>query len=258
MAMSMDAFGRHLERFRRALVWRLALLHPRGVDLLPAAQAPMPRHEYAGDGSGQDLIICLPGIGDVGLDFEAHGFVEAAKRGVPGSDLLAVDAHLGYYLRGEFHERLTQDVIEPGRRGYQRLWLAGISLGGFGALSYAERHLGQIDGLILFAPYLGEPTLVGEIARAGGLAHWEPGEVAPGDHGRRVWRWLKQERASAPPRLPIYLGYGARDKFAPAHRLLAKVLSPEQVFMMPGGHDWLTWKQLWLEMLRRGVVNPLA
>lgn len=42
---SMDAVGQHIERFRRALVWRLALLHSRGVDLLPAAQAPMPRHE---------------------------------------------------------------------------------------------------------------------------------------------------------------------------------------------------------------------
>jgi hypothetical protein len=60
------------------------------------------------------------------------------------------------------------------------------------------------------APYIGNRIVAGEIARAGGLAGWSPGELAPDDDERRIWR------SSKPPRiaLRVYLGFGREDRFA--------------------------------------------
>src|SRR5712672_3477612 len=55
------------------------------------------------------------------------------------ADIVVADLHFGYYLRQTAIERLREDVILPARtRGYQCISLVGISLGGFGALYYAE------------------------------------------------------------------------------------------------------------------------
>ena len=41
-------------------------------------------------------------------------------------------------------------------------------------------------------------------------------------------------RAGAPP---LYLGWGAADRFAPAQRVLAEALPPQRVFTAPGAAD---------------------
>ena len=83
-------------------------------------------------------------------------------------------AGLAYVYDGSILDRLRADVIEPYRvRGYRRVWLAGISLGGFVAMGYALRHPGQIEGIVALAPYLGRRTLVQEVAAADWPA-WRP------------------------------------------------------------------------------------
>jgi len=125
-------------------------------------------------------------------------------------------------------------------------------------LHYASEYPGDVDALVLLAPYLGYAPIIGEIATAGGVRQWQPSrEGAGADHERALWLWLQRCVTSELGLPPIYLGYGEDDKFAPANRLLAELLPPERVFTTAGGHDWRTWKQLW-DMFIRARSERLA
>jgi pimeloyl-ACP methyl ester carboxylesterase len=223
---------------------------PRAIVLLPAPTPLAIRQYRCASAPTRDLMILLPGIGDLMEDYEFSGFIEAVMRTGAPADLIVVDAHFGYYLRRTVLERLRQDVVAPARAaGYDRVWLVGISLGGLGAALYATEHAGDLEGLVLLAPFLGNQALLREIAEAGGLRHWQPGEEREDDYQRRLWRWLKRH-ATPGEKLPaLVLGYGDRDQFAPAGRLLAEALPADRVFIVPGRHDWRTWKRLWDALL---------
>lgn len=233
-------------RFKRGLFARLALLHPGFVSLLSTGSPLRRFHEM---GKGRTLIVFLPGIGDMAEDFIKNGIVEDMRMQGVQADAVMVDAHYGYYVKETFFERVTVDVVQWARKkGYESIWLAGVSLGGFGAALYAARHRTHIQGLVLFAPYLGTKTLIDEIRRAGGLAQWEPGTIPDKDYARYLWAWL-QQRAVRNEELPIYLAYGRSDKFAPANQLLSESLPDNQVITLAGGHNWPTWKKLWRALL---------
>lgn len=234
-----------LKRLNRSVLARLSLLVPVFGALVPV-RVPLMRLEYGSQGQSRTLIIFLPGIDDVAEDFERRGFIRELRREHISVDAVAVDAHYGYYAKKALFERITDDVITLAHRaGYERIWLAGISLGGFGAVSYAARHISRISGVILLAPYLGGKALIKEIAEAGGVMKWDPGHVSQNDFQRSLWAWFKNYLPVCKPALPIYIGYGTRDRFAEANMLLADLLPRERVFAIPGRHDWRTWKQIW-------------
>jgi pimeloyl-ACP methyl ester carboxylesterase len=168
-------------------------------------------------------------------------------------DLLVAGAALDYVADGSVLRRLHEEVLAPYcARGYQRIWLAGISLGAFVAMGYALHHPGAVEGIVALAPYLGRRPLVQEIAQAGGLAQWGPTQVRrEDDMDQRLWRWLANPPADAPA---LYLGYGTEDRFAEGHRLLAASLPADRVQTLPGGHDWPPWRRLWSDWLDRGLL----
>jgi pimeloyl-ACP methyl ester carboxylesterase len=248
-----------LKRLNRGVRAKLSLLAPR-FGTLTATPVPLMKLEYAGRRKNRTLMIFLPGIDDVAEDFERRGFIHALRREGVAVDAVAVDAHYGYYAKRALFERITDDVIASAHTaGYEEIWLVGISLGGFGAVSYAARHVSRISGVVLLAPYLGDKALIREITEAGGVKGWEPGHVPEGDFQRSLWTWFKRHvSASAPtmpifkhhvsasdPAMPIYIGYGTGDMFASANALLADILPHDRVFAIPGRHDWRTWKQIW-------------
>jgi pimeloyl-ACP methyl ester carboxylesterase len=192
-------------------------------------------------------MVWLPGAFHFPEDFLEAGFdAKVRSRNLP-LDLVFVDAELEHLGDRSAILRLQRDIVEPARAlGCRSIWLGGISLGGFIALDYAVTHPGEWDGLCLMGPYPGNRMLIEEIARAPGLAAWQPGPLAECDEERRIWRFLQAQRAE--PR-PLYLGYGAADRFAAAHGLMAEALSPESVHVVPGGHDWETWSTLWEHFL---------
>ena len=100
--------------------------------------------------------------------------------------------------------------------------------------------------LCLFAPYLGSHIVTQEIERAGGVAGWDPAQIADDDEERRIWRFLKS--AVRGP-LPIHLGLGREDRFGARHRTLAAALEPSNVDVVPGGHEWPVWRTLWERFL---------
>lgn len=247
-------FAYRLKRLKRNVLAKSALAWPCLLPLLPTP--PLERLDYRGRDEQGSLVIFLPGLGDVAEDFERRGFIDDLREHGVAADAVAIDAHYGYYAGRVIHERITEDVIAAARdSGYRRIWLAGISLGGFGAASYAARHPEHIDGLLLMAPYLGHDPLIREIAGAGGLRHWAPGTVGQDDYQRQLWASLKQRFAAGALPFELHLGYGSGDRFAGANALLAEALPPERVFRTHGGHEWGSWKRIWRSFLAQGQIS---
>jgi pimeloyl-ACP methyl ester carboxylesterase len=222
---------------------------PAPVPMRTLVLTPAPAGNHA-------LIVFLPGRGGTPEEFATAGFDRRlAEHGI-AAEVVSPAASLGYYLRRTIDERLRADVIAPARaRGVTHVWLVGISLGGLGALVYADRHPGEVDAVLALAPYLGDNEVIDEIKAAGGLARWRPAApVAKDDFQRRLWLFLKRY-AAGEQNLPLLcLGYGASDRFAAAHALLAAVLPPERVFTVPGHHDWPTWRALWQKFLATDLL----
>lgn len=200
----------------------------------------------------RSLLVMLPGTKTRPQDLVQYGFVRAVReRGLP-VDVIAAEAHLGYYLDRSLNHHLAHDIIAPVRKNYPRIWLMGISLGGMGALQYARAHPTQIEGVILLAPFLGTRGTIAEVVRAGGLARWQPGAIKADDDERQLLAWIKTY-APAPSSPGIYLGYGQDDRFATASRLLAERLPAARVIAMAGGHDWAAWINLWRHWLAQDL-----
>ena len=196
------------------------------------------------------LVIMLAGVGIEASEFSERGLVGVLHERNPSVDVIATRPDLDLYLDGNLAAALHRDVVDPARmQGYARLWLLGISLGGMGALHYASIHPGEIEGIILLAPFLGTQGTVAEISAAGGLASWSAADSACTAVERRVLLWLKDFVARRPEHPALYLGYGCADRFAEGHRMLAELMPSEHVVTTEGGHDWPTWLALWRRVL---------
>lgn len=234
----------------------------------PRALTPMRLVHLGADGAVQPafarradaLLLMLPGAYSSPEDFQRQGLVAAvAARGLR-VDLCLADAHVGYFQERTVFERLRADVFAPARAaGYRRVDVLGISLGGFCALGHAVRHPGEIDRIVLLAPYLGGRIALAEIEAAGGPRAWQARtpRPAPGsDLEREVWHWLADPRRPASP--PLWLGFGQGDRFGDAHERLRALLPEGRSLDIPGGHDWPVWRVLWQQALARGVLDAPA
>jgi pimeloyl-ACP methyl ester carboxylesterase len=188
----------------------------------------------------------LPGAYHRAQDFLDAGFAQAVSRRRMALDLVFVDLEIEHVGDRSALDQLRSDVILPARASGVSIWLGGISLGGLFALSYAASHPGDVDGLCLFAPYLGNRILTTEIARSPGIAAWQPSELAETDEERRIWRYIKCRGAKSEL---LYLGFGDQDRFSTAHELLAATLPADSVDVIRGGHEWPIWARLWENFL---------
>lgn len=207
-------------------------------------------HRAPGDARDRVLLVMLPGVGIEAGAFTAHGMVAALHERGLAVDVVAARPELDLYLDGTIATALHRDIVEPAlARGYARLWLLGISLGGMGALLYASRHEARVEGLILLAPFLGTQGTIAEIAEAGGFASWSAATSAATTTERRMLVWLLDVLSRRPARPALYLGHGRDDRFARGHRMLAERLPEGRVAAEAGGHDWDTWLRLWRRVL---------
>jgi pimeloyl-ACP methyl ester carboxylesterase len=199
-------------------------------------------------------VLFLPAAYSGPEDFVQAGFVRAVRERELPLDLEFADVNLQHLTDRTILRRLRHELVLPARAlGCQSIWICGISLGGFIGLAFAERYPSEIDGLCLLAPYLGNHMITGEIERAAGVAGWQPGELAPDDDERRVWRFIKTH-ASHP--VEVHLGYGRDDRFANSHQMMAAALDPQTVQVIAGGHEWPAWSQLWTGFLDRQFLRP--
>lgn len=215
---------------------------------IPTALLPAPA------GGGKVLVVVLPGRGDDLDGLRDSGIAAAIQSAWPEADVELAAVTLPYYVDGRMAARLHEEVIAPARaRGVETVWLAGASMGGMGALLYDRAHPGAVDGLVLFAPYLADREVLGEIA-ASGLAGWAPGPVPAtldrDNYMREIWRhvqgWLDSDRDRR-----VWLAYGRDDRLAPMMPPLASALPPEQVLARDGGHAWAVWTPAAREIFAR-------
>ena len=200
------------------------------------------------------LLVLLPGVHMTPDELQQQGFVSAVRQRGLAVDVVVAGTLLDHTRDGSVIRRLRNEVIAPARaQGYSRIWLAGISLGGYLALHYERSHPGELQGVLLIAPYLGKRTLTQEIEAAGGAASWRRQAAAgsAGDIDQTLWTWLTALPAGTPP---IWLASGREDRFAAEQKLLAGLLPPDRTDLLPGGHDWKPWRALWSHWLDRGLL----
>ena len=242
-------------------MWTLLLLVTLFAGCYPTAKIPMETILYdAVNVQGpRSLIIFLPGNGDPISVFKKEGLIEAVReRGLP-IDMVAVNAHIGYYVNWSILVRMKEDVIEPLRsRGYKQIWLVGDSMGAYGSLSYAKEHLDEISGVVLLGPFLGDEQLIKDIKQSGGLQSWDPGDITSATKEaweRSIWAWFKERQTTKNYYPSMYLGYGHGDRFSYAQEYLASVMQADHVIAIDGYHSWRTWKKIWLMLLDKNIFQ---
>jgi pimeloyl-ACP methyl ester carboxylesterase len=196
----------------------------------------------------------LPGAYQEPEDFGREGFAAAVKARGLSIDLEFIAADLEHLLDRSVIDALRREFVVPARlSGCKEVWLGGTSLGAYIALAYAEQRPSDLDGLCLFAPYLGNRMVTGEITRAGGLRAWQPPAMAADDEERRIWALLRRLPSE---RLRVHLGLSRQDRFRHGHILLATALPAGASDIVDGGHDWPTWRRLWNLFLDRFASRP--
>ncbi len=208
--------------------------------------APQPAHR---------LVVMLPGRGDSLQGLADTGIAGIIQQAWPDADVLLTGLTMPFYQQGRAVQRLHDEVIEPARgKGYQQVWLAGISLGGMGTLLYDSEYPDQIDGLLLLSPYLGEDAIQQQIRQAGGLAAWQAGPtqtMGPDTFQHELWRSL-QSWSRRPQRTgSTWIAYGADEPFRQTIELMTPLLPADHVIMLPGKHNWTLWKPAMRALLER-------
>ena len=200
------------------------------------------------------LMVLLPGALMMPQHMVDAGMFQAVRERGLDLDLLAVNLHALGDSNTEALRVLAEEVVAPARKRYEQVWLTGISRGGQLALSCLAEHATAVDGVCLLAPYPGSRMTINQIARAGGLAVWAASAIELRDPEFRMWQWLQRPDFS----VPLFLGYGAQDRFADGMQLLVRQLPHASFVEVDGGHDWAAWLPLWHRFLDAGHFGQRA
>lgn len=229
----------------RALAATFALIALSGCAAGGDVRQPIPTQRIAAPQTAQRLVVVLPGRADDLVALQRSGIAAAIQSAWPDADVILAALTLPYYRVGEAPQRLHREIVQPARlQGYRSIWLAGASMGGMGTLLYEAAYPGAVDGLVLFAPYLGDTALLREIRDAGGVARWQPGPPQPVNADtwqRELWRHLQTWTSPPGHAQRVWLTYGDNDRLRDAMPLLETVVPPTQVLRREGGHAWSVW-----------------
>jgi hypothetical protein len=192
------------------------------------------------------LVIVLPGFGADAALMRERGVAAAIQEAWPEADVWLTSATFAYYRDGRLLARLQEEVVGPAlKKGYRRIWLAGASMGGMGALMYEREHPDALAGIVLFAPFLGSNRLLEEIRAAGGARQWNPGplpaEINVDNYQRQVWGMVKSWGQRPELARRVWLYCGTDDRMIDGAQLLAQELPAANFLERPGGHTWSNW-----------------
>lgn len=220
----------------------------------PDKTRPVPSALLPSDQGSHRLVVVLPGRRDRLESMRRSGVGEAIQRAWPDADVLFAELSMPYYLDRSATNRLHNEVLMPARRrAYKEIWLVGASLGGMGAILYDRDYPGQVDGIVLLAPYTGERAIHDEIRAAGGVANWDPdaGTDSRGQEWQReIWRHLKTWAAEPERTRNVWLTYGRDDYLRDGMPLLEPLLPRGQVMLREGAHTWSVWTPATADVLR--------
>ncbi|MBP1475834.1 hypothetical protein J7I44_16155 [Frateuria sp. MAH-13] len=207
---------------------------------------PIPTRWVSATQPPHRLVVMLPGRGDDLQSLGTRGIAQTIQQHWPDTDVVLTGLTMPFYREGRAAERLHEEVIVPARRRhYDQIWLVGISLGGMGALLYDRSFPGDIDGMLLISPYLGDKAIYREIQAAGGLDRWRPGPVetiSEANYQRELWRYIQHWSETPERTASIWVAYGDKERFRDRIALLATQLPPGHAFELPGHHNWTLWQ----------------
>jgi pimeloyl-ACP methyl ester carboxylesterase len=235
-----------------ALALSLALLG--GCAARGDVSRPLPTELVQATQTARRVVVMLPGRGDDLGELQKRGTAQIIQREWPDADVMLVGLTMPFYTSGIAMRRLHDEVMEPlKQRGYRQVWLAGISMGGMGTLMYDHDYPGEVDGMLLLSPYLGESDIPKEIRAAGGLAAWNPGPpqpLGPTTYSREMWRYIRQWSNEPGRTQSVWLAYGADERLRAPIELMSPQLPANHVLMLPGNHNWTLWRPAMGELLR--------
>jgi S-formylglutathione hydrolase FrmB len=196
--------------------------------------------EYA---AGYDLIIVTPEGND-------SWYIDSAT--------VASDKYESYILR-----ELIPDVDARYRtiKDRRARGVAGLSMGGYGALKYGLKHpdyfafAGSMSGALDPANRNEEhPGFAWDVLRASITAAFGPPN-SPARQANDLHQIARNLTAANIASLPyLYFDCGLEDGFLPTNRELAEILIakkiPHQYRQLPGGHNWGYWDRQVREVLR--------
>ncbi len=205
----------------------------------------------------KNLLIMLPGINNSLFRFEEEGFFEDIKQYSLSFDVLTVGADIEYYMQGRLVSELQLHVIPFAKQqGYRNIVLGGISLGGYGSIWFNHEHADEIKGLLLIAPYLGEPEMLADIASYPDVGTWRKYQrPVKDDFSSFVWHWIDDDIGAKQNQTLLVVG--SKDKMFPAAQLLSQYLPDEQVIIGSGRHNWYDWRKLWKNLLKSKRIEKL-
>lgn len=216
---------------------------------------PIPSEFIAAPQPAHRLVVMLPGRGDDLASMQRRKVAQAIQSAWPDADVVLTGLTMPFYRQGRAAQRLHDEIVAPARARNERpIWIAGISLGGMGAVLYEHDYPNQVDGMLLLSPYLGENAIHDEIRAAGGLAHWNPGPaqaLGPDTFQHELWRTLKGWSEDSARARSVWLAYGDREPFRVPIELMSGSLPREHVLMLPGQHDWALWDSTLRALLER-------
>ncbi len=232
----------------KAILTTLAFVGVAGCIVIGDAQKPLAFETNAAPSASAErtVVIVLPGFGSDAQEMKERGVARTIQEVWPEADVMLASATFAYYRDGKLAGRLHDEVVAPAlRAGYRRIWLAGASLGGMGALLYEQQHPGTVTGIVLFAPFLGDRSLLQEIDAAGGPRAWNPGELATDvnadNYQRHVWKMVKGWAEQPQEARRVWLACGVDDRLMRSARLMASALPQDRFVELPGGHTWAAW-----------------
>jgi pimeloyl-ACP methyl ester carboxylesterase len=224
------------------------------------SKQPLTVNHYGVVHSAGQLVVFFPGINSPGEDFNNNNFLSPFIKKYPQTDILLVDTRLAYFNAGNIANRIQQEIVIPAKKaGYKNIWFVGTSLGGLGTLIYNKNYPGTIDGIVLIAPFLGEEDIVDSIQGYSSPDEWAREEINNKSDAVQMWRYLinfnGQKINNNTIHVKLILAFGDGDRFNYAHQLLASLMESKNVYSKPGGHNWSTWYEIWLEILNKNVLN---
>lgn len=151
----------------------------------------------------------------------------------------------GYVEHREFNAEswIMDDVptcarsLIPGLQG-ERIFLGGLSMGGFGALRLGAKYASRVAGVSAHSPVTCLEDLVLHVEQP--LKEFQ----AAGKSDTEILYWMQRNRAQLPP---IRIDCGTEDALLASNRALHKTLLKDQIPHVyeehPGGHDWVYWQE---------------
>jgi putative tributyrin esterase len=167
----------------------------------------------------------------------AEGRIRPMVLAMPADGAWSLDTGFVRHVGGAYERWVMEDVVRCAR-GWApwlgpEVFLAGLSIGGYGALRLGAKYGGRVRGISAHSPITRLNDMERFLAEPNSYLADEP----------FVGVWIARHRASVPP---LRFDCGTEDPLIDASRRLHDELSRQHVVHVyqefPGAHDWNYWR----------------